>query len=241
MVPCSSGGPNGKSKFILFASKEMFGPMKFRTFAIGYVLVLAVYLFAKGHVSPPLPANHFNTVVDLTRPELNIPDASATMLDAPAEDVPGLWKTNEIPASRLTAPLVVLDVRSKMKADPNHQISVEDIADWEQAHGEIPPDAVVIACTGFDANAAKNFAGYSMDAAQFLVEGREIIGMGSDTSVVNRQRSEDVDRYVSTHSVYRLRNVANLEKVPANGSAITITALSRRGKAVPAQLLAMVQ
>jgi kynurenine formamidase len=215
--------------------------MKFRTFAIGYILVLAVYLFAKSHVNPPQPGNHFSKVVDLTRPELKIHDSSATVLDVPSDNVRGLSKANQIPAGSWTAPLVVLDVESEMKSDPRHQISVEDIADWELAHGEIPPEAVVIARTGFDANAAKNAAGYSMDAAHFLVEGREVIAIGADTSVVNGQGTEDVDRYVSAHSVYRLENVANLEMVPLSGSAISVTLQAKPSKKAPVLLLARVQ
>ena len=45
-------------------------------------------------------------------------------------------------------PLVVLDVRSKARINSNYEISVQDIADWENAHGEIPTGAVVMAYTG---------------------------------------------------------------------------------------------
>lgn len=229
MVPCPSRCSNGKSKFVAPASKEMLGPMKFRTFAIGYVLVLAVYLFAKSHVNPPQPANHFSKVVDLARPQLKLNDAEATALEGPSAAVTSQW----------TAPLVVLDVQSEMKSDPGHKISVEDIADWEQAHGEIPPDAVVIARTGLDANARTSFAGYSMDAMQFLVEGREILAIGSDTMLGNN----DFNRSAYARNVYRLRNVANLGQVPVSGSAIiaTVQPAQGRAKTIPMRLFAMVR
>jgi len=213
--------------------------MKFRTFAIGYVLVLAVYLFAKSHVNPPQPANHFSKVVDLTRPELKTHDASATVLDVPSDNVHGQSKANQIPAGGWTAPLVVLDVQSEMKSDPRHQISVEDVADWELAHGEIPPDAVVIARTGLYGKTFAAFAGYSADAAQFLIAGREILALGSDATMGNH----DLSRFAYARNVYRLRNVANLEQVPVSGSAImaTVQAGRNRAKTVPVQLVAMVK
>jgi kynurenine formamidase len=203
--------------------------MRFRTLAIGYVLVLAVYLFAKSHVNSPQPANHFSRVVDLTRPQLKPHDAEATVVEGPPGAAPSRW----------TAPLVVLDVQSEIKSDPRHQISVEDIADWELAHGEIPADAVVIARTRLDANATTSFAGYSMDAVQFLVEGREVLAIGSDTTMGN----DDFSRFAYARTIYRLKNVANLERVPMSGSAMMATLQPVRGRAktIPVQLLAMVR
>jgi len=81
--------------------------MKFRTLIIGYVLVLAVFLFAKRHSDPSPQSSNFSKVVDLTRP-------NARTID-------------QIPAVGLTAPLVVLDVRSNAKNNPGYQISVEDL------------------------------------------------------------------------------------------------------------------
>lgn len=204
--------------------------MRFRTFAIGYVLVLAVYLFAKSHVNPPQPTNHFSKVVDLTRMQLKPHDLEATVLEGPPAAV----------ASRRTAPLVVLDVQAEIERDASHEISVEDIADWELAHGEIPPDAVVLARTGLNEGTTTNFAGYSMDAMQFLVEGREVLAIGSDTRVSNK----DLSRSAFAANIYRLGNVANLGEVPVSGSVITVT-LQHTGKrgsmTIPVQLLAMVR
>ncbi len=220
----------------------MLAPMKFRTLAIGYVLVLAVYLFAKSHANRPQAASHFKKVVDLTRPELQPHDSLATTLEAPANYAPSLWTATEIPASRLTAPLIVLDIESEIRNDPTHQVSVEDIADWELAHGEIPPDAIVIAHTGLSFHAANNFAGYSMDAARFLVEGRDALAIGSDTPTVDSSRMKNVARYTLAHSVYHLENVTNLEQVPENGSFIAASVpRQHHEKTAPVQLLAMVR
>jgi kynurenine formamidase len=142
----------------------------------------------------------------------------------------------------LTAPLVVLDIESETKGDRGHQVSVEDIADWELAHGEIPPDAIVIAHTGLSFDTTGNFAGYSMDAAQFLVEGRDVLAIGSDTPTIDSSRTNNIGRYTLAHSVYHLENVANLDKVPASGSIVTaFVQQQRRGKTAPVQLLAMVR
>jgi kynurenine formamidase len=229
---------NQNSRYLLI---DMFAPIKFRTFAIGYVLVLAVYLFAKGHASAARPENGFSKVVDLTRPELQPHDPEATILEAPANYAFGPRTDNQIPANRLTAPLVVLDIESEMRNDPGHQVSVEDIADWELAHGEVPPNAIVIAHTGLSPHAAGNFPGYSMDAAQFLVEGRDILAIGSDTPTIDSSRTKSVGHYALAHSVCRLENVANLEKASASGSIITAFVRQQHRGRTPVQLLAMVR
>jgi kynurenine formamidase len=195
--------------------------MKFRTFTIGYVLVLAVFLFAKRHSDPSEPSSNFSRVVDLTRP--------------------GMSTVDEIPADRLMAPLVVLDVRSNAKTNPGYQISVDDIADWEQAHSEIPPHAVVIAETGLRTN-SNSSPGYSLDAAQFLVEGRDVVGLGSDAPNVDSSASLAVDKYTLSHGVYHLENVANLDAVPASGSVVVIApAKLPAAKIAPVIMLAMVR
>lgn len=78
-----------------------------------------------------------------------------------------------------------------------------------------------------------------MDAMQFLVEGREILAIGSDTMLGNN----DFNRSAYARNVYRLRNVANLGQVPVSGSAIiaTVQPAQGRAKTIPMRLFAMVR
>ena len=87
--------------------------------------------------------------------------------------------------------MVVLDISNKTKSNADYQLSVEDIADWEQVHGQIPGNAVVMLNTGWgsrwdsikdfrnaDAKGAMHFPGYSVDAAKFLTEARAVLKPG---------------------------------------------------------------
>ena len=60
-----------------------------------------------------------------------------------------MWTVDQIPAGRLIGPLVVLDVSASAKNNPDYEISVQDIARWEQTNGQIPLGAVVMARTGW--------------------------------------------------------------------------------------------
>ena len=115
--------------------------MKIRTLIAGYVLALALFLFAQRHPASSSPTE-FHAVVDLTHPSAEKSAASAvqvgTRIEAPAYFAAGLWTIEQIPGRRLIAPLVVLDVRANAARQSDYQISVEDIARWELAHNQIP-------------------------------------------------------------------------------------------------------
>lgn len=219
--------------------------MRFRTFAIGYSVALALFVATQHE---PMSVQHlgFTRLVDLTRAvdislepqtyaQLHQPDrssgsriAAVTRIESPAKLVPGLWTVSQIPAERLRAPLVVMNVERNVANDPTYKIGVEDIARWEQAHGQIPLGAVVVARTGWkpaqsktsNKNAAASLPGFSEDATQFLVEGRIVLGLGSDRPGQILPRSAHT--YASRHSVYQLTNIANLGSIPESGSLILV-------------------
>jgi kynurenine formamidase len=188
---------------------------------------------------------------------ISLPEHFGTHIDAPAHFVGGLWTVDQIPAERLIAPLVVLDLSILTKDHPDYRISVEDIANWEQANGQISTGAVVMARTGWDSRwnsatdyrnadrkGAMHFPGYSVDAAKFLVEGREILGLGIDTLSIDYGLSSDfpVHQYVLGHSVYQLENVANLDRVPSTGSIVVVAPIKlEHGSGGPVRILALVR
>ena len=246
-----------------------------RTLIVGYVLALALFLFGQRHPDSSSPAE-FHAVVDLThsigspqatrtvrercqrifRPQRFL-DVFGTRIDAPAHFARGLWTVDQIPAERLIAPLVVLDVSANVENHPDYQISVEDIANWEQAHNQIPLGSVVIARTGWDSRwhsvkdyrnadpkGTMHFPGYSEDAAKFLVEGRNVLGLGIDTLNIDYGPSKDfpVRQYTLAHSVYQLENVANLDRAPATGGMVVVAPTKlESGSSGPVRILALVR
>ena len=248
--------------------------MKIKTFVIGYVLALAIFLFAQRRSTPEQDSRF--VVVDLTHPvsanlqssqtargtryhaqsnnadqdnyfarQILLPEHSATRMDAPAHLAHGLWTVDQIPAERLVAPLVVLNVQRKASQNPDYQVSVGDIADWEEVHGHIPQGAVVIANTGWgsrwnstkayansDAQKTMHFPGYATDSARFLVEGRTAIGLGIDTLSIDYGPSKDfpVHKYALSHSLYQLENVANLAQAPEFGATVVVAPSKLQGE-----------
>jgi kynurenine formamidase len=253
--------------------------MRIKTLVIGYALALALFLFAQRRVETAQPSG-FNRV-DLTHgvqgkaletadrvgslrtaalltkdwPRRVTVASSATSIDAPAGLARGMWTVDQIPPERLVAPLAVLDVTEQVKRNPDYQVSVEDIARWEQIHGEIPAGAVVLARTGWgqrwispeqyrntDRNGVMHFPGYSAQAARFLVEGRGVLALGIDTLSIDpgSSKSLTVHQYTLAHSVYHLENVANLERVPDAGSLVVVAPMKLEGEVNgPVRILAL--
>jgi kynurenine formamidase len=180
-----------------------------------------------------------------------------THLDAPAHFAKGMWTVEQIPAERLVRPVVVLNVRDKTGAHPDYEISVQDIADWESKHGEIPSGAVVMAYTGWDehwtspkayrnagADGQPHFPGYSLEAAQFLVKTRSVAGLGIDTMSIDPGASKTypVHQFTAKESVYQLENVTNLGLLPPSGATIVVAPIKlESGSGGPARLLALVK
>ncbi len=260
--------------------------MKWKTFAFAWALVLALFLFAQRRAAP-VEQPVFNRIIDLTHVindkvptfdtsekftartvdtfqqqgyfarEFSMPEHFGTHLDAPAHMTPQRWTVEQIPPQRLVRPLVIIDVSAKAQKDPDYRVSVNDIADWEQAHGEIPPDAFVAARTGWDdrwdsaqryrnadAHGVLHFPGWSVDAARFLAEGRKAVGLGIDTLSVDYGPSKDfpVHHYSSARDLYHVENLANLAQVPPVGALVVVAPLKLEGgSGSPARVLALVK
>jgi kynurenine formamidase len=150
-----------------------------------------------------------------------------------------------------------LDVAANAANRPDYQISVEDIAKWEQSHSQIPLCSVIMARTGWDSrwhstkdyrNADRggtlHFPGYSQDAAKFLIEGRNALGLGIDTLSIDYGPSKNfpVRQYTLSHSVYQLANVANLDRAPATGGMVVVAPTKLvSGSDGPVRILALVR
>ncbi len=254
--------------------------MRWKTFAIGWTLALAVLLFAQRR--SPLPqSSMFSRVVDLTytAPQVPVPhpieceqnrrsqkspyqaqndcstEPSETRVNLPAREILGQWSADQIPPERLIAPLVVIDVTEEEARNPAYPVSVDDIAKWESRYGHVPPGAVVIAKTRpnfvnsqrgqtavTDTKVGAVAPGFTIDAARFLVEAREVYGLGIDMPSLDSSatRGFPVRAYIASRRVYGIENVVNLNAVPeAGGFVVVAPSKNATGLTAPARVLAL--
>lgn len=83
-----------------------------------------------------------------------------THIDAPIHFAQGKHHVNEIPLDQLIGNAVVIDVSRQITKNRDHMISVADIREWEDKHGDIAAGSIVLFDTGFGC--------YWPDAAAYL-------------------------------------------------------------------------
>ncbi len=168
---------------------------------------------------------------------ISMPEHLGTHLDAPNHFEPNQPSVAELTPDQLFGPGVVIDMAPQVELDADYQLSLADVQAWEKEHGQIPNRGIVLLHTGWgrfwnnydryknqDVLGKLHFPGYSAAAAKFLVEQRDVRGVGIDTLSIDHGTSADfaVHHIVNGAGRFGLENVANLDKLPARGFSLIV-------------------
>ncbi|MDZ8236490.1 MAG: cyclase family protein [Nostoc sp. ChiQUE01a] len=198
---------------------------------------------------PGDPPVELETVAELNNDgyylrRFSLGEHSATHINAPNSFYSHSIGIDQYPAQSLIVPAVVIDIREIVKANFNYALAIADVLAWEEQYGEIPAGCIVILNTGwqkkwFDKNAFFNqdaegishFPGFGIDATQFLLQQRQIAGVGIDTHGVDpgQDNSLATNRLVLEQPRIVLENLTNLDQLPPKGSTLAIGILRLRG------------
>ena len=161
---------------------------------------------------------------------------TGTHMDAPFHFGDGAQTADAIPVEHLVVPLAIVDIRAKAADDPDAQLTPDDLAAFEAAHGPVPDGACVAMLSGWsdkasgpefrnaDADGVMHFPGFHVEAAQFLMTERNAIGIAVDTLSLDYGKSADF----ATHHAWLPSNrwgleaVANLALLPATGATLVV-------------------
>ena len=179
-----------------------------------------------------------------------------THVDAPLHFVADGLSIDSLGPGELIGPLVVLDVRTSAKESSDYLVGVDTIKSFESKHGQIPPQAFVVAWTGWMekwSNPAAyvgkgpdqklHFPGFSPEVTKLLVSERKIRGLGIDTLSIDRGISSDFASHKILLGANRiaLENLTGLDLLPPVGSMIVVSPLRiDRGTGSPARIFAFV-
>lgn len=209
--------------------------LKVQLFVVAATLSIAMLLFAaqRRDVGPP----QFRSIIDLTASNLSAGASASsqnTLLISPAK-VGGAWTVDSLPALRLVAPLAIIRAEHKNFPDSESLVTMDDVASFERTHGAIAQGAIVLVTS--------NHAGATPiihnDALHFLIEARNVVGIGNaGTQVV----SADQNSYLAAKGIYQLENVASISLLPHSG-AIAVAAPQKIPGASesPVRLMALVK
>lgn len=176
---------------------------------------------------------------------------SATHMNAPISfDASGAGIEAYAPES-LVVPAVVLNIQAQAAEEVDYTLTVEDVLAWEEDQGSVPAGSVVLLYTGWQQKWANpeaflnqgHFPGFGCTTTQFLLEQRQIAGVGIDTHGVDggQDLSFTTNRRVLAQQGIVLENLTNLDQLPPTGTTLVIGALKLAGGAgSPASVLAFV-
>ncbi|WP_211175879.1 cyclase family protein [Brasilonema sp. UFV-L1] len=207
------------------------------------------------------PPVEFETVAELHKDgyylrRFSLGEHSATHMNAANSFHSDGIGIHEYSAESLVVPAVVIDIREQALVNSDYVLCVDDILAWEKRYGEIPPGSVVLLYTGWqkkwlDKNAFFNqdvlgnihFPGFGVDAIRFLLEERQIAGVGIDTHGVDSGQDSafTTNRLVLEKPCIVLENLTNLDQLPPIGATLAIGVLRLRyGSGSPAGVLALI-
>ena len=138
-------------------------------------------------------------------------------------------------------PLVVLDVRAQVAADPSFAADDGAVRVHEAQHGPIPERAFVALLTGWgvrwpdvaatdnrDARGVSQAPGWDVSALQLLFEQRGTVAIGHDvasTDPASLAEAGEVpaETYVLGYGRWQIELMANLDRIPARGALVIAT------------------
>jgi kynurenine formamidase len=176
-------------------------------------------------------------------------------------DVPGHFITRgrtspELGLDELVAPIVVVDISRRVAREPDTVVTVDDLVRFERRHGRIPRDAVVAMYSGWetragsveayrnmDAGGTMRFPGFGKEAVDWLLERRDIRGIGVDTMSLDNGSSATFDAHLTVLGAdrYGVENLRNLTQLPARGATLVLGLIPwRQGSGGPCRAFASI-
>jgi kynurenine formamidase len=184
------------------------------------------------------PAITVERILNFARDSYNVNRITHTEHVGTHFDVPAHFSADgptaeAIPAASLVCPLVVLDLRARAAAQPDMQVTPEDIAAHEATHGRIPAGSCVALNSGWAAHVAtprfRNaqpggamaFPGFRPDVAPLLLA-RGVAGVAVDTLSLDLGGSRDFAFHLAWLGAGRwgIECVAGLDELPATGAMV---------------------
>ena len=161
-----------------------------------------------------------------------------THIDAPNHFIENKNSVDRIALEDLIVPVVVIDISAKAATDSDAELTIDDIRNFEREFGTIPDHACVMMYSGWekhltdslfvglDRQQVKHYPGFSNDAIRFLLEKRNIAGIGVDVLSFDPGVDENYTGHKTLFSAgkWGVECVANLDKIPKQGATIIVGA-----------------
>ena len=187
------------------------------------------------------------------------PEHGGTHLDAPIHFAEGKKSVEQIPFHQLINQAVCIPVDQKVAKNPDYQIQIEDIREFESEFGYIKDSTIVLFYTGFgklypnrkayfgtsekgnQALQKLHFPGLSPSAAEWLIQNRKIAAVGLDTPSLDFGQSKDFKTHqiLMNANIPGFENLNQLDKLPfASFQIIALPMKIKNGSGAPLRIIA---
>jgi kynurenine formamidase len=189
---------------------------------------------------------------------LSTPEHGGTHLDAPRHFSETGRTADQVPLDQLIAPAVVIDVTAQAAKDRDYRLTREDVLQFEKVNGAIARGTIVLLRTGWSrywpnakaylgddtpGDASKlHFPSYGRDAAQWLVQTRQVAALGVDTASIDHGPAADfvVHQVAAAANVVGLENLTGLDRLPPRGAwVIALPMKIGGGSGAPLRVIAL--
>ena len=206
---------------------------------------------ATTNVYPGDPPFELETVATIERDGFHLQyvregEHTGTHWSAPGHFTAGEPLADELDPGDLFRPAVRIDVRAQCASDADYRVTVADLQAWEQQHGRIPDESVVIIWTGWDARwgtaafenrdpgGTMHQPGFAVEAVRWLIDtGRLGRRGGTGTDTFSPDIGADTTFAVSklVHQRHRIsvEVLANLAALPPTGAHLLCGGQINRG------------
>jgi len=165
-------------------------------------------------------------------------------------DSPSHFFLDKTPISQLdinnlvNIPFCAIDISDKGQKNPDYELSVEDIINFEAKHGvQIPQGSLVVCRTGWDRfwddkekyravsekDGKMHYPVFSLEAVRFLDEKRNVNGIGIDTLSPETNLEFPIHCHILGKGKYIVENLRDVEKMPEMGGVVSALPLKAEG------------
>ena len=210
---------------------------------------------------PGDPAVELETIADFSTSgyylrRFSMGEHSGTHLNSPKSFYQDGIGIDDYSPESCILPAVVINIREKASQNPDSILTVSDIELWEKQYNIIPENSMILLYTGWqkkwhnpidflniDTEGKLHFPGFGSEATQFLIEQRNIKGVGIDTHGVDPgfDHSFNTNKMILKNNGFVLENLTNLDQLPATGITLIIGILKLTGgSGSPVSVLALI-
>lgn len=183
------------------------------------------------------PLDYHEPPYDVVAQEFAIVSQYGTHIDAPKHFVDAGKTLDQIPVKSIMFPLCVVDCSAKVAANPDFELGIADLEEYEASYGRIPENAFVAFRSDWsvthandyqnnDAEGNPHYPGWKLEALKWLVEERNVGAFGHETTDTDAPAAGlgwVGELYVLQQDKFQIEVMKDLYKLPAAGALIICT------------------